>query len=56
VIHFLFLVIFCLAVGLVLGAMLRHDPRDAAELAGWIAAGMVGVAYVMSWLMYLLPL
>ena len=55
-IHLLFLVLFCVAVGLVLGAMLRHDFRDAAVLAGWIAAGMVGVAYLMSWLMYLLPL
>lgn len=53
-IHFLFLTIFCLAVGLVLGAMLRHSPRDMMVLAGWIAAGMVGVAYLMSWMMYIL--
>lgn len=54
--HFLFLLAFCAAVGAVLGAMLRRDPREAARLALWIALGMIGVGLAISWVMYFLPL
>jgi len=53
--HFLLLVLFCAAVGTVLGTMLRDDVRGAVALAAWIAGGMVAVALVVAWLMYLLP-
>lgn len=50
--HFLYLVAFAGAVGVVLGAMLRSDPRNAARLALWITGGLVGAALVIAWLMY----
>ncbi len=53
--HLFFLVVFCGAVGVVLGAMLRRDPREAAKLGLWIALGMVVVALAISWVMYFLP-
>lgn len=53
--HFLFLSVFAAAVGIVLGAMMRRDPREAAKLGLWIALGMIGVALGISWVLYLLP-
>lgn len=50
--HFLYLVLFAAAVGVVLGAMLRSEPREAAVLAGWITLGLVGTALALAWLMY----
>lgn len=50
--HFLYLVIFAGAVGVVLGAMLRSNARQAARLAMWITLGLVGTALVMAWVMY----
>ena len=50
--HFLYLVLFAASVGVVLGAMLRGDPRQAARLALWITGGLVGTALVIAWLMY----
>jgi len=50
--HFLYLVIFAAAVGIVLGAMLRSDRRQAARLALWITLGLVGTALVLAWVMY----
>jgi hypothetical protein len=50
--HFLYMVLFAAAVGVVLGAMLRNDPREAARLALVITASLVGAALVIAWLMY----
>lgn len=50
--HFLYLVVFAVAVGVVLGAMLRREPREAARLALWIAGSLVGAAVLVGWLMY----
>ena len=50
--HFLYMLVFAGAVGVVLGAMLRSDPRNAVRLALWIAAGLVGAALAIAWLMY----
>ena len=50
--HFLYLVLFAGAVGIVLGAMLRSGTRQAARLAMWITVGLVGTALVMAWVMY----
>jgi len=50
--HFLYLVIFAGAVGIVLGAMLRSNARQAARLAMWITLGLVGTALAMAWVMY----
>ncbi len=50
--HFFYLVVFAAAVGIVLGAMLRGDPRQAAKLALWVSGGLVGTAMVLAWLLY----
>lgn len=50
--HFLYLVLFASAVGLVLGAMLRSEPRQAVRLALWIACSLVGAALAIAWVMY----
>ncbi len=54
--HFGFLCLFSIAVGIVLGAMLRRRPRDAVVLATWIALGLIGGALMISWAMLLLPI
>lgn len=53
--HFLLMVVFAGAVGAVLGAMMRDRGTEAAVLALWIAGGMIGVALVVAWILYLLP-
>ena len=50
--HLLYMVAFAAAVGVVLGAMLRREAREAVRLAMWIALGMVGTALVLAWAMY----
>ena len=50
--HFLYLCLFAAAVGLVLGAMLRGETREAVRLGLWIALGLVGTALVLAWAMY----
>lgn len=55
-IHFAFLCIFAVAVGIVLAAMLRRSRRDIVVLAAWIAGAMIFAALALSWLLYLLPL
>lgn len=50
--HFLYLVLFAGAVGAVLGAMLRSEPREAVRLGAWIAGALVGAALLIAWLMY----
>lgn len=50
--HFLYLCLFAIAVGAVLGAMLRSDRRDAIRLGFWIALGLVGAAVALAWVMY----
>lgn len=52
--HFVFLAVFCIAVGLVLGAMLRTTMGAAVRLGLWIAAGMTTVALAVAWVMYLI--
>ncbi len=51
--HFLYLCFFAVSVGVVLGAMLRSQTREAVELSAWITLGLVGTAVVLAWLMYL---
>ena len=52
--HFLYLCMFAIAVGAVLGAMLRSDRREAIRLGLWIALGLVGTAVALAWVMYFL--
>jgi hypothetical protein len=50
--HFLYMTAFAGAVGVVLGAMLRSDPREALRLALYITGGLVGAALLIAWIMY----
>ncbi|HJO29619.1 MAG TPA: hypothetical protein QGG30_03935 [Acidobacteriota bacterium] len=50
--HFLYMVVFAAAVGVVLGAMLRRELGEAVWLAMWITLGMVGTALLLAWAMY----
>jgi hypothetical protein len=52
--HFLYLCLFAIAVGAVLGAMLRSDRWEAIRLGLWIALGLVGTALALAWVMYFL--
>jgi len=52
--HFLYLCLFAAAVGIVLGAILRGERREAVRLALWITLGLVGTALLLAWGMYLL--
>ncbi len=55
-IHFVFLVAFCGAVGLVLAAILRRGIRRVLRLAAWITGGLVFSAVVLGWILYIFPL
>ncbi len=50
--HFLYLCLFAIAVGAVLGAMLRSDRREAIRLGLWMSLGLVGTAVALAWGMY----
>jgi hypothetical protein len=52
--HFLYLCFFAIAVGAVLGAMLRSDRREAIRLGIYIFLGLVGTAVALAWGMYFL--
>lgn len=52
--HLLYLSVFSLAVGMVLGMLLRRDRGDAVRLGLAIAGGMVAVAVVAAWAMHAL--
>lgn len=52
--HFLYLVLFAGAVGVVLGAMLRSELKEAMRLAAWITLGLIATALALAWAMYLL--
>jgi len=52
--HFLYLCFFAVAVGVVLGAMLRSDRREAIRLGIYISLGLVGTAVALAWAMYFL--
>ena len=55
-IHFLFLVIFSAAVGIVLASMLRRGRDRVLRLAAWITGGLVLSGLVLGWILYFLPL
>ena len=54
--HFLFLVAFSVAVGIVLAAMLRRGQERVVRLALWIAGGLILSGLFLGWVLYLLPL
>jgi hypothetical protein len=54
-IHFGFLAVFAVAVGVVLAAMLRRRRHDVVRLAMWIGGTMMLAAVVLAWVLYFLP-
>jgi hypothetical protein len=53
--HLLLLVVFAVTVAIVLATIQRDAVRDQLRLAAWLAAGFLGVALVLGWLMYPFP-
>ncbi len=54
--HLLILAIFALLVSTVFATLMKDDPRQQLRTGGVMFAGFLGVAYVLGWLMYPLPL
>ena len=54
--HFLLMLLFAFCVSTVFAALMRETPAAQVRLGAMIFAGFVGVALVLGWLMYPLPL
>ena len=54
--HFALLALFALLVSIVFAVLMRDDPRHQLRTAGVLFAGFLTTAFVLSWLMYPLPL
>jgi hypothetical protein len=53
--HLSMLVLFAIFVSAVFAALMRDDPRAQLRTATYLFAAFVGVALVLSWLMYPMP-
>jgi heme A synthase len=54
--HLLLLLFFAVCVATVMAVLQKDDRPGQVRLALYIAAGFVGTALVLGWLMYPLPL
>ena len=54
--HLGLLVLFALFVAVVFAALMRDTPVEQLRFGARLFGGFVGVALVLSWLMYPLPL
>ncbi len=54
--HLGLLVMFAVFVSAIFAALLRDEPKEQLRLVVRLLAGFVGAAFVLSWLMYPLPL
>jgi uncharacterized membrane protein len=54
--HFLLLALFAFYVSLIFAVLMRDEPRQQLRLGGLLFGGFLGVAFVLGWLMYPLPL
>jgi heme A synthase len=54
--HLLLLAVFAVLVSSVFAALMKDDPRAQLKTGGWMFAAFLGVAIVLGWLMYPLPL
>lgn len=54
--HFLLMVLFACFVSLVFGVLLRDEPRAQLRTGSLMLGGFLLAAFVLSWLMYPLPL
>jgi hypothetical protein len=54
--HLLLLVFFALCVATVMAVMQKDDRGEQVRLTLYIAGGFIGVALLLGWVMYPLPL
>jgi predicted membrane channel-forming protein YqfA (hemolysin III family) len=54
--HLLLLVFFALCVATVMAVMQKDDRAEQVRLTLYIAGGFIGVALLLGWAMYPLPL
>jgi hypothetical protein len=54
--HILIMAVFAVCVGAVAGVLLKDEVREQVRTGGAIAGGLVGMAIVVGWLLYFLPL
>lgn len=54
--HFLLMVLFAFCVSTVFAVLMRDEARTQVRFGALLFAGFVGVALVLGWLMYPLPL
>jgi heme A synthase len=54
--HFLLLLLFAALVSAVFATLSRDDPRAQLRMGVWMFAGFVGVALLLGWVIYPLPL
>lgn len=54
--HFLLLVVFAVMVATVFAVLQRDTPREQARAAALMAAGFIGAAVALGWLMAPFPL
>jgi hypothetical protein len=54
--HLLLLVFFALCVATVMAVMQKDDRAEQVRLTLYIAGGFIGVALLLGWVMYPLPL
>lgn len=54
--HILLLVLFAFLVSAVFAALLRDEPRAQLRTGAYLFGAFLGVALVLGWLMYPMPL
>ena len=54
--HFLLMAVFAFFVSLVFAVLMKDDPRAQFRLGAIMFGTFIGVALVLGWLMYPLPL
>ena len=52
--HLGVMILFAVCVSVAFGTLLRETPREELRLASRIFLGMVGGAYLVVWIMYLM--
>jgi hypothetical protein len=54
--HFLLLALFAFYVSLIFAVLMRDEPGQQLRFGGMLFGGFLGVAFVLGWLMFPLPL
>jgi heme A synthase len=54
--HFLLMAVFAFFVSLIFAVLLRDDPPSQLRTGAKMFGGFIGVAIVLGWIMYMLPL